>query len=76
MKMIHVTWKGIWTITEYKCNDQQVSHDPTLPDTLNNFFCTLQFSKQQKNCTSSSARGAAAASRSAAAPCDLRLEDD
>ena len=31
-------WRGIRSITDYKCSDQQVSHDPTLPDTLNNFF--------------------------------------
>ncbi|XP_034041546.1 uncharacterized protein LOC117523963 [Thalassophryne amazonica] len=31
-------WKGIQTITDYKLGDQQVSHDPTLLDTLNNFF--------------------------------------
>ncbi len=31
-------WKGIKTITDYKNSNQQVSHDPTLPDTLNSFF--------------------------------------
>ncbi len=31
-------WRGIKTITDYKNSNQQVSHDPTLPDTLNSFF--------------------------------------
>lgn len=31
-------WRGIRTITDYSRGEQQVSHDPTLPDTLNSFF--------------------------------------
>jgi len=31
-------WKGIRTMTDYKSSNQQVSRDPTLPDTLNSFF--------------------------------------
>lgn len=31
-------WRGIRTMTDYKPNTQLVSHDSTLPDTLNSFF--------------------------------------
>ncbi|KAI3372281.1 hypothetical protein L3Q82_022794, partial [Scortum barcoo] len=31
-------WRGIKTITDYKRSDQLVSHDSTLPDTLNTFY--------------------------------------
>ena len=31
-------WRGIRTITDYKSSVQQVSQDPSLPDTLNSFF--------------------------------------
>ncbi|KAM4573377.1 uncharacterized protein PAE49_008206 [Odontesthes bonariensis] len=31
-------WRGIRTITDYRNSNQKISHDPTLPDTLNSFF--------------------------------------
>lgn len=31
-------WKCIRTITDYRSSNQQVSCDPTLPDTLDSFF--------------------------------------
>lgn len=31
-------WRGIRTITDYKCNRVQISHDRSLPDTSNQFF--------------------------------------
>ncbi|KAI3375528.1 hypothetical protein L3Q82_003862 [Scortum barcoo] len=31
-------WRGIKTITDYKRSDQLVSHDSSLPDTLNTFY--------------------------------------
>lgn len=31
-------WRGIRTRTDYKSSDQQISHDPTMPDTFNIFF--------------------------------------
>ncbi|KAI3355901.1 hypothetical protein L3Q82_004450 [Scortum barcoo] len=34
----HSMWRGIKTITDYKRSDQLVSHDSTLPDTLNTFY--------------------------------------
>ena len=35
-------WRGIRSITDYKRSEQQVSHDPTLPDTLNSFFSRFE----------------------------------
>ncbi|KAI3375970.1 hypothetical protein L3Q82_016502, partial [Scortum barcoo] len=34
----HSMWRGIKTITDYKRSDQLVSHDSSLPDTLNTFY--------------------------------------
>ncbi|KAK0135194.1 RNA-directed DNA polymerase from mobile element jockey [Merluccius polli] len=35
-------WRGIRAITDYKQSERQVSHDPTLPDTLNSFFARFE----------------------------------
>ncbi|XP_078794170.1 uncharacterized protein slc39a11 isoform X5 [Oryzias latipes] len=35
-------WRGIRTITDHRSSMQQTTHDPTLPDTLNNFFARFE----------------------------------
>lgn len=41
-------WRVLKTITNFKRSDQQVSYDPSLPDTLNSFFTRFDASSSRE----------------------------
>ncbi|KAI3358706.1 hypothetical protein L3Q82_015114 [Scortum barcoo] len=70
----HSMWRGIKTITDYKSTDQLVSHDSTLPDTLNTFYACFDTPGSRESVHLPLAGRTTSASSPAAAPTLTHLQ--